>query len=134
MRRFMLSRTRWYWVLRSMKSMAGDDNSDLTQHLIDRLVRKLIRALVAGHARVALHPVPLDAMPLDLALQRLPEIDVLHGLLVRSAPVARLPLRQPLSDAFAHVLRVGVERYRARSLQSGERTNRGCQLHAIVRR
>ena len=33
----------------------------LLQHLVDRLVGEPIRALVAGHAGVALHPVPLDA-------------------------------------------------------------------------
>src|SRR5215212_4244441 len=100
MRRFIDSRTRWYWVLRSMKSMRRDDKrssppplsavhqSFLAQHLVDRLVRELVGALVAGHARVPFHPVPFDAMPLDLVRERLPQVDVLHRLFVRSAPVA----------------------------------------------
>src|ERR1044072_2795390 len=143
MRRFMDSRTRWYWVLRSMKSMRRDDKRTsrrplsavgyplLFQQLADRLVGEPVRPLVVRHARVTLHPMPFDAVPLDLALQLLPQIDVLDGLLVCSAPVTRFPLRQPFENTFAHVLGIRVERDRARLLQRCERANRRGQLHAV---
>lgn len=103
------------------------------QHLVDRLIRELIRALVARNAGVTFHPVPFDAVSFDLLFERLPEIDVLHGLAVRSAPIATFPLLDPFENAVTNVLRIGVERHRAGAIQCGERANRGRELHAIVR-
>ncbi len=64
--------------------------------------------------------------------QRLPQIDILYRLLVGGSPVAQLPLRHPFEDAFAHVLRVGVQHHVAVALQRRERLDRRGQLHAIV--
>ena len=62
----------------------------------------------------------------------LPEVDVLHRLLVGGAPAVALPARDPGMMPSAQILAVGVEIDAARPLERFERGDRGHQLHAVV--
>src|SRR5882672_5578067 len=75
---------------------------------VDGLVRQAIDAFIAGVARVTLYPVPGDAVTDHERIELLPEVDVLHRLLVGRAPVAALPVADPGRDAVLDVLRVGI--------------------------
>ena len=63
---------------------------------VDRRIGEAVDTLVAGHAGVTGHPVPLDLVPGGELGEPLPQILVLHRLAVRGAPAARLPVRQPV--------------------------------------
>ena len=102
------------------------------QQPIDGFVRKLIRALVARMAGVTFHPMPFNRMSRDLGIQRLPKIHVLHGLFIRRAPVAFLPLMNPFGNSLSHVLRIGVKLHVAVSRQRREGSNRSRKFHSIV--
>ena len=65
----------------------------------------------------------------------LPEVDVLHGLLVGGPPAVALPAREPLGHARAHVLRVGGAGRPPRDASSvAQSLDRAAKLHAVVRR
>ena len=83
-------------------------------------------------ARMSLDPVPFEIVPLRERVELLPQILVLHGLLVRGLPAARLPLRQPLEHALAHVLRIRVDASTHRPLERLERADHRGELHAVV--
>ena len=104
-----------------------------TASAIIYVVRGGIDPLVAGHARVTLDPAPLQFVACRERIELLPQVPVLHGLAIRGAPVARLPRRQPLGDALAHVLRVGVHARAHRALQRLECADDRRELHAVVR-
>src|SRR3954447_18750539 len=89
--------------------------------------------LVLGMAGVALHPVPFYLVTRRCPVELAPEVLVFHRLLVRGAPAAALPARDPLRDALHHVERVGVEPHLARTLQGVERPDRRGELHPVVR-
>src|SRR5690606_27601096 len=99
---------------------------------VDGLVGELVGALVARIAGVSAHPAPGNAMSVTGRIQRLPQVLVLHRLPVRGAPAARLPGRQPLLDAGAHVLRVGVQRDLDGTLQRAQRLDGRGEFHAVV--
>src|SRR5258708_6516098 len=83
---------------------------------------------------VALHPVPGDTVRPCETIELLPQVHVLHRLLVGGAPAAALPLRQPFADALLHVLRIGVDLDPARRLERFQRADDRGELHAIVGR
>src|SRR5713226_7696303 len=83
---------------------------------------------------VALHPVPGDTVRPGETIELLPQVHVLHRLLVGGAPAAALPLRQPFADALLHVLRIGVDLDPARRLERFQRADDRGELHAIVGR
>src|SRR5882724_411842 len=100
--------------------------------LLHAAIRERIGALVLWVPRVSLHPVPADAVPARCALELLPQVDVLDGLLVGGAPAAPLPVGQPFADTFLDVLRVGVDLYGAGVLERFQRPDHRGQLHAVV--
>src|ERR1700729_1306530 len=76
-------------------------------------------------AAVALHPDPVDLVRCARGVEALPQLDILHRLLVGGAPAVLLPAVDPLGDAVAHIDAVGEEAYAARALQR-------LQPHAVV--
>src|SRR5690606_23768413 len=66
------------------------------QRLLEPEVRERVRALVPGMPGMAAHPVPLDLVPIGELREPLPEVLILHGLLIRRAPAAPPPRGQPL--------------------------------------
>ena len=95
-------------------------------------VGQRIGALVAGVAGMALDPAPIDRVLRGQRIQALPEVDVLHRLLVGRLPAALLPVVDPRRDALAHVLAVGVKLHAAVALERGQRFDHGGEFHAVV--
>src|SRR5690606_10399177 len=104
------------------------------ERLLEPSIRERVRAFVLDVAGVAAHPVPAHVMALRQRIELHPEVLILHRLLVRGAPAALDPLRQPFGHALLHVRRIGIELHAARLLQRLERADRRGQLHPIVRR
>src|SRR6185369_12237683 len=77
----------------------------LKDHRIDRAIGERVDTFVARISGMSLDPVPLELMALYELIERLPQILVLHGLLVGSLPSACFPLRHPFEHALSHVLR-----------------------------
>ena len=80
------------------------------KHGIDRGIGERIDVLVAFVAGMALDPAPLTVCGSRAASSARHRSRFFTGLLVGGAPVASLPLRQPLLDAGADVFRIGVQR------------------------
>ena len=100
-----------------------------------RALASLIDALVAHIARMPLTHTTRPRGAGSRRIEPLPQVLVLYRLLVGRAPAARLPVRQPLDDARADVLGVGVAAARARRASSArERHDGPHQLHAVVGR
>ncbi len=81
--------------------------------------------------------MPLDPLPVNLVglgglFQPLPQLLILHRLLIRGLPAAAFPAFQPLGDALFDVLGISRERHVAGTLEFFERTNRGHEFHAVV--
>ena len=72
------------------------------------VARQLIGAFVLGVAGVALDPVPAHLVRLQRGVEPLPQLGILHRLLVGGAPAVALPAVDPAGDALAHILAVGV--------------------------
>src|SRR5690349_17796567 len=68
-------------------------------------------------AGVALYPMPFHMMGSIQGVELLPQVDVLHRLLVRRLPTLAFPALDPLRDPLLHVLRVGVHAHAAAVLQ-----------------
>ena len=81
---------------------------------------------------MAFDPVPLDGVAGHRCIERLPQVLILHRLLVRCLPAALLPVRQPLVQAVHDVLGVGIERHLAGTIQRTECFDDRRQFHAIV--
>src|SRR5258706_9692879 len=96
------------------------------------LVGQPVRPLVLRVTGVALHPVPLYLVARRQLVEALPQVDILDGFLVRGAPAASFPVRDPLRDALHHVERIGVELHAGRAFQRLERADRGGQLHPVI--
>src|SRR5690606_7129639 len=61
-----------------------------------------------------------------------PKVGVLDRLLVGGAPIAPLPVGQPLRHALLHILGIRVHHHVARPLERLQRLDDGQQFHAIV--
>src|SRR3546814_2844834 len=85
-------------------------------------ISQLIGLLVTRVAGMPAHPFPGQGMRLDLSVQLLPQVGVLDRLLVSRAPIAALPVGQPLVHAFLHILRIGMNHHIATALRSEEHT------------
>src|SRR5262245_5741232 len=96
------------------------------------LARQLIGALVFGVTGMALDPVPAHLVGLERGIEALPQLGILHRLLVRGAPAVLLPAMDPAGDALANILAVGGEVDDAGFLQRLQRGDRRHQLHAVV--
>ena len=79
-------------------------------------------------------PKPFDFMLFGEAVEFLPEVIVFYRLFVGCAPAVAFPVVNPLTDAFLHVLRVGVNMNRGRALEGLECADDGGQFHAVVGR
>src|SRR5581483_9722333 len=96
-------------------------------------VGERVGSFVLRMAGVAFHPVPLYLMARRRGIELLPQVHVLHRLLVRGKPAAPLPRMQPLRDALHDVDRVRSELHPARPLERLQGADGGGQLHAVVR-
>ena len=95
---------------------------------------KLVTALVELGTRVPADPYPAHVMGLGGRNQALPEVRVLHRLLLGILPSAALPAINPMLVERVHdVLRVAVNLHLARTLERLERDDGSHELHAIVR-
>src|SRR5258708_17903625 len=83
-------------------------------------------------ACVAFDPAPVDLVTAGGFVEATPEVLVFHRSLGHRAPAARLPQRQPLADAVAHILAVGVQLHTTGAFQRIERLDGGGELHAVV--
>src|SRR5690242_7631628 len=83
----------------------------------DAVAGKLVGALVLVMAGMALDPVPANLVRLQGFVEPLPQLGVLHRLLVGGAPAISLPAVNPTGDALPHILAVGVEIDLARLFQ-----------------
>jgi len=83
---------------------------------------------------VAAYPLPGDDVPGRRGVEPLPEIDVLHRLLVGGQPASLLPAVDPLGDAVAQILAIAVEPHAARALQRLQPRYRSRHLHPVIGR
>src|SRR2546428_2927980 len=72
-------------------------------------VRQLVGPLVLGVTGMALHPVPLHIVQGCQLVEPLPQVDILHRLLVGGAPAAALPVMHPFRDSLGHVQGIGID-------------------------
>src|SRR5260221_3867701 len=98
----------------------------------DPLVGERVSTLVLRMTRVSLDPVPLHAVRAVQFVELLPQIDILHRLLVRGAPALALPAADPFRNALLHVLRVGVDAHPPRRFEPFQRPEHGRQVHSRV--
>src|SRR5207249_4668821 len=86
-------------------------------------------------AAVAGHLEPRDIVLLDQLQQRLPEIAVLDGLLLRVAPAVGAPAEIPLVAEAVHDIRaVAVDGHGAAAGEGAQALDGTGQLHALVGR
>src|ERR1051326_9585437 len=120
--------------------LPGEDLTGLVAQRLDPLeliglhafARQLIGALVLGMTLMAFPPVPVDPLRGCPRLQALPEIDILHRLLVGRFPAALLPLGKPAGDAILEIDAVRIEGHRRRPLERLQRRYGRHPLHAVV--
>src|SRR6476469_9099725 len=103
------------------------------RRFLDAAPRQRVGALVAGIARVPLHPHPIDVVRAYRFGQPAPQVVVLDRLLGRGLPAVALPALDPLGDPVEQVLAVGVQDHRGRPLQRLQRLDGRRQLHPVVR-
>src|SRR5947199_3432896 len=96
-------------------------------------VRQLVRPLVLGVAGMAPHPVPLHIVQGRQLVEPLPQVDILHRLLVGGAPAAALPVMHPFRDPLRHIQGIGIDLYSAWALQRLESADHRGELHAVIR-
>src|SRR5690606_38021276 len=94
-----------YMPLRPRLALAQTLHAQVSQGVV---------ALVARVAGVTAHPSPRDRMAGHLIVQGLPQLVVLHRLLVGGQTAAPLPVGQPVGYAFHDVLRIGVDHHPSR--------------------
>jgi hypothetical protein len=58
---------------------------------------------------MAAHPVPAYVVPRQREIEPLPEVGILHRLLVRRTPAIALPVVDPLRDPLADILRIRMQ-------------------------
>src|SRR6266849_9101134 len=86
-------------------------------------------------AAVAGHLVPGDLVLLDQLEQRLPEVAVLHGLLLGIAPAIGAPAEIPLvTEAVDDIGAVAVDGHGAAAAEGAQALDGAGQLHALVGR
>ena len=71
-------------------------------------------------------------MPLGRLIQRLPEIDILHRLLVGGLPAIALPAMHPALDAVFHILAVGMQIDLAGTVERVQCLDGRRQLHLVI--
>src|SRR5262245_18089794 len=98
----------------------------------DTLARQLVSALIERVTSMAAHPMPAHLVRRHGGIELLPEIDVLDRLLVGGAPAVALPAMNPLHDAVAQILAIGMEIDQAGPLQGLQGPNRSQEFHALV--
>src|SRR3954447_10800570 len=83
---------------------------------------------------MSFHPPPLDLMLVRQRFEALPQVDVLHRLLVRRAPAAPLPIVYPDADSLLHIERIGKQPHMTAAGQCSKAFDDCGELHAIVGR
>ncbi len=112
--------------LELLRCVAGFDGGD-------GFVGEFVAAFVVLVAGVAFDPVPVDFVVGGGGVEFAPEVGVFDGLLRAGAPAVAFPPGDPLADALADVLRIGVEVDLARLFEDAQGLDGGLQLHAVVR-
>src|SRR4051794_40338716 len=79
-------------------------------------------------------PPPLDLMLVRQRFEALPQVDVLHRLLVRRAPAAPLPIVYPDADSLLHIERIGKQPHTTAPRQRTQAFDDCGELHAIIGR
>src|SRR5690606_15759818 len=74
------------------------------------LIGQLIGPFVTRVAGMAAHPAPSQLMLLNLGIQCLPKVGVLHRFFIGGAPTAPLPVCQPLAHSLLHILGIRMDR------------------------
>src|SRR6266567_6892387 len=103
-----------------------------SSHGIDAEVGQRIGAMITWRFGVSADPVPLDVVLAREAIERLPQVRVLDRLASRRFPAVLFPSVNPVFDAFLDVLRIGVHRDGAASVEALKRANDCGKLHAVV--
>jgi hypothetical protein len=93
---------------------------------------KLVAAFVFAMARVALDPMPVDAVRLAKLIEPPPEVGVPHRLAVPGSPTVPLPGRYPACNAVTQIFRVRVKVHDAGFFERAQCSDRGGQFHPIV--
>ncbi|CAK0756462.1 hypothetical protein WCLP8_2750007 [uncultured Gammaproteobacteria bacterium] len=91
-----------------------------------------VGALVFGMAGVAPHPSKIDIVSETLRVQSLPQILVLNRAFGRCPPAVGFPAVNPLGDAVAQILAIGVQANLGLSAECFQRRNCRHQFHAVV--
>src|SRR6516225_4215173 len=110
----------------------GEDDLVLPACFGDASARQRIGPFVFGMTGMTAYPDPGYVVPSCGGVESLPQIDVLHRLLVGGEPASALPPVDPLGDAVAQILAIAVEPHPAGALQSFQSCNRRRHLHAVV--
>ncbi len=114
------------------KTLVNCTLQSLTLERRHALAGQFIGPLVFGVARVALHPVPGDVMRREGRIQPLPQLHILHRLLVGGFPAIALPAVNPLGDAVFDVGRVHMHLHLAGPLEGFKRRDGAHEFHAVV--
>lgn len=93
---------------------------------------EFVAALVFGVAGVAFDPLPDDLVTADGVVEGAPEVGIFHGLFGGGFPLVAFPAEEPLGDAVADVLGVGVQGDGAGFGEELEGLDGGAQFHAVV--
>src|SRR3989442_12976459 len=96
-------------------------------------VRQLVRPLVLRVTGMAPHPVPFHIVQGCQLVEPLPQVDILHRLLVGGAPAAALPVMHPFPDPLRHIQGIGVDLYSAGALERLEGADRRGELPPDIR-
>jgi hypothetical protein len=99
---------------------------------IHAAIGESVGAFIAAVSGVPLDPAPLNAVFAGEFIEALPEVGVLHRLLVGGTPAVALPVVNPFADAFLQVLRIGVKTHAGWPLEGLQGTNRGGHFHTVV--
>ncbi len=100
----------------------------------DGFVGEFVAAFVIGVTGVTLDPVPVNFVVRGGGVEFAPEIGVFDRLLRTGAPAVAFPTSDPLADALANVLRVGVKVDLAGFFEDMQCFDGSLQLHTVIRR
>lgn len=95
---------------------------------------ELIAALIFRVSGVPLKPMPGDGVSRDKIVEFQPEWLIFDRFFVRGFPPVAFPIVNPLSDALAEVLRVGIEVNETRGFECLECFNSSLELHLVIGR
>jgi hypothetical protein len=93
-----------------------------------------VHTFVIRVAGVSLDPAPFKPVTDSQRIEAAPQILIFHRLFDGSFPAAALPTMDPLTDAFLHILRIGIDTRADQLRERLQRLDHREQLHSVVRR